>query len=132
MRVLFVCAGNAHRSPLAEALLKKLRPDVQTDSAGLRVAIPISEEAKKYLARENAQQYIKQTPESLDEKNLNQYDLIVVMEPRYRDAVLTRCPECADKIQAWDIRDPYFSPPEQGEKIYEQIKQNVKKLADSL
>jgi hypothetical protein len=27
MRVLFVCSGNAHRSPLAEALLRKMRRD---------------------------------------------------------------------------------------------------------
>jgi len=132
MKVLFVCAGNAHRSPLAEALLKKLRPDVEADSAGLHVAIPISEEAKKYLARENAEQYLKKTPESLEQKDLNQYDLIVVMEPRHKDAVLSRCLECEDKILVWNVQDPYFLPPEYGEIIYEQIKQRVKELADSL
>lgn len=127
-----MCLGNAHRSPLAEALLKKLRPDVQADSAGLHVAIPISDEAKKYLARENAQQFLKKSPESLEQKNLNRYDLIVAMEPRHKDAVLNRCPECADKILVWNVQDPYFLPPEYGEKIYEQIKQKVKELADSL
>jgi protein-tyrosine phosphatase len=132
MKVLFVCAGNAHRSPLAEALLKKLRPEVQADSAGLHVAIPISEEARRYLTRENAQQYLKKVPESLEQKNLNQYDLIVVMEQRHKDAVTGRCPECADKIMVWNIQDPYFLPPEYGEKIYEQIRQKVKELADSL
>ncbi|MCJ7431679.1 low molecular weight protein arginine phosphatase, partial [Candidatus Bathyarchaeota archaeon] len=49
MKVLFVCSGNAHRSPLAEALLKKMRPDLQVDSAGLRVAIPISDHVREYL-----------------------------------------------------------------------------------
>jgi len=33
MRVLFVCSGNAHRSPLAEALLRKMRPDRSIDRA---------------------------------------------------------------------------------------------------
>ncbi len=132
MKVLFVCSGNAHRSPLAEALLKKLRPDVQADSAGIHVAIPISEQAKKYLAREDAEQYLKKTPESLGQKKLNEYDLIVAMEQRHKDAVIGRCPECADKILVWNIQDPYFLPPEYGEKIYEQIRQKVKELADSL
>lgn len=127
-----MCSGNAHRSPLAEALLKKFRCDVQADSAGLHVAIPISDEAKKYLARENAQQFLKKSPENLEQKNLNQYDLIVAMESRHKDAVLSRCPECADKILVWNVQDPYFLPPEYGEKIYEQIKQKVKELADSL
>ena len=54
MKVLFVCHGNAYRSPLAEALLKKLRPDLKVDSAGLHVAIPISGEIKEHLKKVNA------------------------------------------------------------------------------
>ena len=57
MKVLFVCSGNAYRSPVAEALLKKLKPEVEVDSAGIDPAIPISEVARTYLARENAQKY---------------------------------------------------------------------------
>jgi len=132
MKILFVCSGNAHRSPLAEALLKKLRPDLEVDSAGIRVAIPISEEAKKYSARENAEQHLKKVPQSLEEKKLNEYDLIVAMESTHRDAVLSRCPECTDKTLVWNIQDPYFLPEEYGEKIYEQIRQKVKELAQSL
>lgn len=132
MRVLFVCSGNAHRSPLAEALLKKLRPDLEVDSAGIHLSIPISEEAKKYLLRENAQQYLKKVPEDLDSKQVNEYDLIVAMEQRHKDAVLNKCPECADKIVVWNIEDPYFLPHEYAEKIYEQVKEKVAELANSL
>ena len=132
MKVLFVCSGNAHRSPLAEALLKKLRSDIKVDSAGMQVAIPISEEAKKFLAKDKAQQYLKKFPESLDSKQLNDYDLIVAMESRHRDAVLSKCPECRSKIVVWNIADPYFLPPEFAEKIYLQIKDKVTELAKSL
>ena len=48
MKILFVCSGNAYRSPVAEALLKKLKPGLIVDSAGTNPAIPISETAKKY------------------------------------------------------------------------------------
>lgn len=132
MKVLFVCSGNAHRSPLAEALLKKLRPDIEVDSAGMQIAIPISEEAKKFLARDNALRYLKKFPESLDSKQLNDYDLIIAMESRHRDAVLSKCPECRNKIVVWNIADPYFLPHEYAERIYLQIKDKVTELARSL
>jgi protein-tyrosine phosphatase len=132
MKVLFVCLGNAFRSPVAEALLKKLKPEIQVDSAGINPSIPISEAAKKYLARENAEQFLKQTPEGLDEKDLDKYDLIIAMEQRQKDAILSRCPKCENKIVVWDIADPYFLPHGYTEKIFRQIKEKVLELANSL
>ena len=133
MKVLFVCSGNAYRSPVAEALLKKLKPEIGVDSAGIHSPlIPISGPARKYLAKENAQQYLKHLPEDLGSKQLNKYDLIIAMEPHHKDAILSKCPECENKIIVWNIYDPYFAPDEQTEKIFEQIRQKVKELADSL
>ena len=132
MKVLFVCLGNAHRSPLAEALLKKLRPDLEVDSAGIRLGIPIALEARKFLMRENAVQYLRQVPESLDSKQLDKYDLIVTMEPRHKDVVLSKCPKCKGRMLVWDVEDPYFMPPEYTEKIYNKIKEKVVELANSL
>ena len=132
MKVLFVCLGNAFRSPVAEALLKKFEPEIEVDSAGVNPSIPISEAARKFLTRENAEQYLKPTPESLNEKNLDDYDLIIVMEPRHKDAVLDRCPRCEPKTVVWNIDDPYFLPHGYTEKIFKQIKDKVAELADSL
>lgn len=132
MKVLFVCSGNAHRSPLAEAFLKKMRPDLEVDSAGLRVAIPISEDVKEYLAKENGEQYLKRFPESLDSKQLRKYDLIVAMQQMHKNALLSRCRECQDKIVVWNIEDPYFLEREDAEKVYEQIREKVAELANSL
>ena len=132
MKVLFVCSGNAHRSPLAEAFLKKMRPDLEVDSAGLRVAIPISEDVKEYLAKENAEQYLKRFPESLDSKQLRKYDLIVAMQQMHKNALLHRCRECQDKIVVWNIEDPYFLERKDAEKVYEQIREKVAELANSL
>ena len=132
MKVLFVCSGNAHRSPLAEALLKKLRPDLDVDSAGIRVAIPISEEARKFLAKDSSEQYLKKVPEDLDSKPLNDYDLIVAMDQRHKEIVLSKCPEFEGMITVWNIVDPYFLTHEHAEKIYKQIKEKVTELAKSL
>lgn len=132
MKVLFVCSGNAYRSPVAEALLKKFKPEIDADSAGIHPSIPISEAAKKYLVIENALKYLKQTPEGLDEKNLEKYDLVVAMEPGHKNVVLSKCPECAAKIVVWNIDDPYFLPHGYAEKIFKQIKDKVLELANSL
>jgi len=132
MKVLFVCAGNAFRSPVAEALLKKLKPEIEVASAGVDPAIPISVAAKQYLARESAQQYLKKAPEGLDSIKLDQYDLIITMEQRHKDAVLSKCPGCEDIVVVWNVDDPYFLPHGYAEKIFNQIKDKVAQLADSL
>lgn len=131
MKVLFVCFGNAHRSPLAEALLKKLRPDWDVQSAGVHTAIPISEGVRKFLLDEGAEQYLKEAPEDLSGKQLDTFDLIVAMEQRHKSAVLSRCPECADRTIVWSISDPYFMPTDDASKVYGQIKDRVKELASA-
>jgi len=133
MKVLFVCTGNAFRSPLAEAMLKKLKPDISVDSAGTNPPfVPVSRAARKFLEKEDAEQFLKEYPEVLDSKNLDEYDLIVAMEPRHKVILLRKCPECENRIVVWNISDPYFAPNEQTEKMFEQIRQKVKELADSL
>jgi len=129
MKVLFVCSGNAFRSPVAEALLKSLRPDWDVDSAGVNPVIPVAESAWSYLAAEGAQEFLKENPESLDGKDLDGYDLIVAMERRHREAVVARCPRCALKTVVWNIRDPYHMPEEFAEKVFSQIKKKVRELA---
>jgi len=132
MKVLFVCSGNAFRSPLAEALLKKLRPDVEVDSAGLNPVLSISESAGQYLAREGAEKHLKKTSEGLDEKPLRTYDLIIAMEQMHGNEVLKRCPECVNRMVVWNIEDPYFKSLGSAEKIFNQIKQKVEALAEEL
>lgn len=132
MKVLFVCYGNAFRSPVAEALLKKLKPDVEADSAGVHPTIPVSEQARRYLAKEDAEKFLKKTPESLSRKNLPSYDLIVAMEPGHRDIVVAKCPECRERTVVWGIDDPYFMPSMSSEKVFKLIKAKVEALAVQL
>ena len=129
MRVLFVCSGNSHRSPLAEALLRKAKPDWVVDSAGISVAIPIAEEVREFLRSEGAEEFLKKSPESLGGKRLGDYDVIVAMESWHRDYVLSLCPECRDKIVVWNVTDPYFMDRENAWKLYEQIREKVVELA---
>jgi protein-tyrosine-phosphatase len=132
MKVLFVCSGNAHRSPLAEALLRKMRRDWVVDSAGVHVAVPIADEVREFLKGEGAEEFLKRVPESLGGKRVGDYDVIVAMEDRHKAYVLSLCPECKDKIVVWNVKDPYFMDRENAWKVYEQIRKKVTELAKSL
>ena len=129
MRVLFVCTGNSFRSPVAEALLKKIRRDIEVRSAGTEPASDIAPNARDLLKEENALRYVKERPEALNEKMVNEADLIVVMKEKHRQEIARRYPHARDKIRVWDVNDPIFLPPGHDRRIMEIIKSKVKELA---
>lgn len=101
---------------------------MQVDSAGIHTVIPIADEVKDYLVKENAEQHLKKEPERLQNKRLDDYDLIVAMEQKHKDYVLSLCMKCTDKIVLWNIKDPYFMDKGDALEIYEQIRQKVTEL----
>jgi len=131
-KVLFVCTGNGYRSPICEALLKKLRPDLEVDSAGTKIVGKITKEAREYLRSESAIQYLKKKPESIDSKQMEQYDLIIAMEQRHRDSVLKKCPECKNKVVVWNVRDKSRFLHRRTEKANKKMKKNVTEYAGLL
>lgn len=132
MKILFVCTGNSFRSPVAEALLKKFRKDITVDSAGISPAGWIANGAKNFLEKENAAAFLKERPEAVELKNLEEFDLIVVMEEEHKRNMVARWPQLEGKIEVWNVEDPYFLPRGSAQKIFEEIKREVQKLAEKL
>ena len=132
VKVLFVCTGNACRSPLADALLKKSRPDIDVDSAGTYPYHKVANLTRRYVEQEGASEYLKTVPDGLQSKNLCSYDLIVAMEMEHEHDILRQSPECANKVVVWYIIDPYALPYKQAAQTFDKIKSKVAHLAKSL
>lgn len=132
MKILFVCTGNSFRSPVAEALLKKVRGDFEVESAGTYPAGMIAPNAKKFLERENALENLKRTPEGIDQKNVEEYDLIIVMDENHKSEILKRYSQTEDRIKVWNIDDPIYLPYGADMEVYNEIKRKVMELAESI
>jgi protein-tyrosine-phosphatase len=118
---------------VGEALLKKYAPKgVEADSASTSPINYITTHAQEFLEEEDALQFLKKSPEGIDSKRLADYDLIIAMELKHSFSVLRRCPECAGKVEVWNIDDPYDTAMEYEQQIYQQIKRKTKELAERL
>lgn len=131
-KLLIVCTGNSFRSAVAEALLKKVRGDIHAESAGTQPASKIASNAKKLLEEEGALENLKERPEGIKQKNLEEYDLIVVMKEHHKNEILQRHPQIKDKILVWDIDDPIYLPAGSDREVVQKIKRRVEELAESV
>ena len=132
MRILFVCTGNSFRSPVAEALLKKFRSDFVVESAGIEPASRIAESAKRLLEKENALGNLKSEPEGIEQKDVERYDLIVVMEEAHKQIIIGHWPKVENQIQVWNIDDPIYLPSGASQKIFMKIRGKVLEMAKIL
>ncbi|MGB7282239.1 MAG: low molecular weight phosphatase family protein [Candidatus Acidiferrum sp.] len=127
-RVLFVCLGNACRSPMAEAIASRNASDViQASSAGLTPLGRLEPMTKQTLANNG---YSSEGLESkpLLSAALQEADIVVNMSGRrgemaFRDLF---------RVEDWDVEDPYGAGAELYQTIFEEIEQRVGDLAERL
>jgi len=142
--VLFVCYGNICRSPMAEGFLNKLllekndKPvDVEVLSAGLNaVGGPPTPETMETM-REEGIDITSFRSRQLTEELIEKADLILTMEKRYKDDVLSRHPQAKHKVftlkefagetENLDIEDPYGKGMEAYKTCAKEIKQSLAK-----
>ena len=127
-----MCTGNSFRSAVAEALLKKVRRDIHVESAGVQPASKIASNAKRLLEEEGALENLKMKPEGIEQKSLEEYDLIVVMKEHHKNEILQRRPQVEDKVLVWGIDDPIYLPAGSDRVVFQEIKRRVEELADSV
>lgn len=154
LRILFVCLGNIIRSPLAEALFKKMAQErgiahkYEVDSAGLgpwHVGEPADPRMRR-VAAQHGLTYDDHRARLFRTTDLDHFDLILVMD---RDnwarimSVASHRPEYRAKIRLLrefdpeggpnaEVPDPYYDGLEDFERVYRIVERSVAGLLDTL
>jgi arsenate reductase (thioredoxin) len=127
-RVMFVCIGNACRSPMAEAIARQEAEDVmEITSAGL---IPMGYVPQMTLATLTRNGYSIDGLDSkpIDGKFLAETDLVINLSGYERERALAS----AAKIEHWPVDDPYGEDAGIYQKILEDIRGRIRDLAERL
>lgn len=114
-QVLFICTGNAVRSPLAEALMAHLgRGRIAAHSAGTNPAGRVHPGVTELLARREITPYGYRSKSWLEFAGAAapRMDLIVTLCPAARAETAPVWPGLPAVVH-WDINDPRAGPPEQ-------------------
>jgi glycine hydroxymethyltransferase len=138
--VLFVCTGNVCRSPMAEALFRKLAADardITTESAGLSAGHgqPASRDAVDVLAAEGVE-LSKFRSQPVTENLLEKATHIFVMTDDHRRLLDLFFPEFIHKVRLLrfdekgtpDVPDPIG----QGRAVYAECKRSIQKALPSV
>jgi protein-tyrosine-phosphatase len=127
VRILFVCIGNSGRSQMSEAFVRMHgRGRIEPHSAGTRPSGRIDSMATAEM-KERGYDLNSHHSKSLTEIPVGEYAAVVTMG--CDDA----CPTIPAKHRiAWQLPNPKDVPPENFDKICDQIESNVKELLAEL
>jgi arsenate reductase (thioredoxin) len=128
IRVLFVCIGNACRSPMGEAIAKQDAGDViEAVSAGLYPMGMIPEMTQRTL-EQNGYSVNGLWSKSLGEIESVEVDLVINLSGYTRAQAL----EKYETVEEWEVSDPYGADDATYQRILEEIRGRVRELAQRL
>ena len=127
-RVLFVCVGNACRSPMAEAIARYDAADVmEASSAGLYPLGYLAELTKQTLMK-NGYSANALTSDRITRESIDGADIIINMTGAPNEQAF----EGKKNVEDWLVEDPYGEDPETYQRVFEGIRRRVNQLAMNL
>ena len=129
-RVLFVCIGNACRSPMAEAIAQSKHADIiEADSAGVAPASIVQPSTFQCLDEKGFALDRAKRPQRLSDSKWRESDVIVNMSG---GGILPFIPGYKGSNLIWEIADPIGQPMTAYRTARDRIELNVDKLAQML
>ena len=133
MRILFVCAGNTCRSPMAEGVARKMLQDsVHVESAGTHAHVrdPPATNAVKTIRSKFGVDISSHRSRSVNDVHIETFDYVVPMADIIRDDLRAVFPDLGQKLlPSWGIDDPYGGDLYTYEVTADRIQEHVKELA---
>ena len=136
-RVLFVCIGNACRSPMAEALARQLAADIiEPTSAGLCPLGRLSPSTEQTLLA-NGYSVDGLASKPLSRGSIEDTDVLVNISGQSLDDFLPDLfgsdgSSRSAKIETWNVEDPYGAQAATYQRILEELESRVLLLASRL
>ena len=128
---LMVCEANICRSPLAQAILASLCPELRVDSAGLSARDKDTADAIYVeMARDANLDLTRHQSKRVTRDLLNESDLILIMTPEQKGRLTQRYPESSGRVMLlghWmndrtTISDPHKKSREAYQQVFDQIR----------
>ena len=125
MRILYICTGNSYRSPLAEALTRRLHPQMGVESAGIQAVEFVAEVTKNRLKEKEALEFLKPDPDQVSQRALDEADRVVCMMPKHSEYIKRNFEADPGNITVWSVEDP-IHPGVDEVKSFEEIEEKVR------
>ncbi|MGM8215008.1 low molecular weight protein arginine phosphatase [Bacillaceae bacterium W0354] len=143
-RVLFVCTGNTCRSPMAEAVLKYKRSDLEVKSAGIFAGYGQEANPKAIEALQDKGIEFEHRSQPLTDELMDWADVVLTMTAHHKLNLEMDYPEYRDKVFTLkeytlneededlnpDISDPIGLSKETYVQTLEEIEKYIKRLID--